>query len=160
MQNGLSSEFGLHVRCKVNCLRPLACVPPLAVAGHTHTRVRRLLTCLCSSSVAPHKNPSSAENTCCLSSPRRCRTLERTRRGRMCPQLFNPAPLPHHHHHHLASRRPLLHSATADIFSLFSVQPCQQTASTACLWRLVVSLPVHGYGQSTQSAEGTRSARS
>lgn len=59
------------------------------------THVCRLLTCLCSSSVAPHKNSSSAENTCCLSSLRRCRTLEeRTRRGRMCPQLFNPAPPP------------------------------------------------------------------
>lgn len=140
-------EFGPHVLLVAFglCSSPCSC----------KTHVCRLLTCLCSSSVAPHKNSSSAENTCCLSSLRRCRTLEeRTRRGRMCPQLFNPAPP------HLASRRPLLHSATADIFSLFSVQQCQQTASTACLWRLVVSLPVHGYGQSTQRAEGTRSARS
>lgn len=69
------------------------------------------------------------------------------------PSCLTPPPAPH-----LDSRRLLLHSATADIFSFCSVQQCQQTASTACLWRLVVSLPVHGDGQSTQSAEGTRSA--
>lgn len=104
------------------------------------------------------KNASFARNTCRLSSLRRSRAAKRVRRGRTCPQLCNPPAPTHHHHHHLDSRRALLHSATADIFSFCSVQQCQQTASTACLWRLVLSLPVHGYGQSTQSAEGTRSA--